>query len=239
VTESSRTDDSKTVAAATSAEATPAEDDVLVVADVPADGDVPEVPDSPVAADVPAAPDSPAAADVLAVADVPAVADEPEPTHHHPNLGLAPADMLAGFPLAAEELRRDEALIAARALEVAMDWDASIATRYNERARRSLLHDAELLNERLAMCISGNDPRWLAEYAEWIGPIYRRRGVPLADLAALCEGIRVATTRLEPGEAAARDRALDAAIAVFRNNGRLAGDRHKRNALLRWLYRGV
>jgi hypothetical protein len=58
-------------------------------------------------------------------------------------------------------------------------------------------------------------------------------------LAALCEGIRVATTRLEPGEAAARDRALDAAIAVFRNNGRLAGDRHKRNALLRWLYRGV
>jgi hypothetical protein len=147
--------------------------------------------------------------------------------------------MLAGFPQAAEELRRDEALIAARALEVAMDWDASIATRYNEHARRSLLHDAELLSERLAMCISGNDPRWLAEYAEWIGPIYRRRGVPLADLAALCEGIRVATTRLEPGEAAARDKALDAAIAVFRNNGRLAGDRHKRNALLRWLYRGV
>jgi hypothetical protein len=236
VTESSRTDDSKTVAPATSAEATPAEDDVLVVADVPAvanvpAADVPAAPDSP-AADVPAAPDSPAA-------DVPAVPDEPEPNHHHPNLGLAPADMLAGFPLAAEELRRDEALIAARALEVAMDWDASIATRYNERARRSLLHDAELLSERLAMCISGNDPRWLAEYAEWIGPIYRRRGVPLADLAALCEGIRVATTRLEPGEAAARDRALDAAIAVFRNNGRLAGDRHKRNALLRWLYRGV
>lgn len=173
------------------------------------------------------------------VPNLPTVLDAPEALHYHPNLGLAPADMLAGFPLAAEELRRDQVLIAARALGVAMDWDASISRRYDERARRSLLHDAEMLTERLAMCISSNDPRWLAEYAEWIGPIYRRRGVPLADLAALGEGIRVATTHLGPGEADARDRALDAAIAVFRKNGRLAGDRHKRNALLRWLYRGV
>lgn len=170
---------------------------------------------------------------------VPALPDAPEPGHHHPNLGLAPADMLAGFPLAAEELRRDQVLVVARALEVAMDWDASISKRYGERARKSLLHDAVLLTERLAMCISSNDPRWLAEYAEWIGPIYRRRGVPLVDLATLCEGIRVATTNLGPGESDARDRALDAAIAVFRKNGRVAGDRHKRNALLRWLYRGV
>lgn len=184
----------------------------------------------------------PAAAEMTAVAEVPAIPDasaEPEPAHHHPNLGLAPADMAAGFPQAAEEIRRDKALIAARALEVAMDWDVSIAKRYDERARASLLHDAELLTERLAMCVSSDDPRWLAEYAEWIGPIYRRRGVPLADVAALAEGIRVATTRLGPGEADARDRALDAGIAVLRKNGRLAGDRHKRNALLRWLYRGV
>jgi len=190
----------------------------------------------------------PAVAEVPVVAEVPAVAEvpdiphasaEPEPAHHHPNLGLAPADMAAGFPQAAEEIRRDKALIAARALEVAMDWDVSIAKRYDERARGSLLHDAELLTERLAMCVSADDPRWLAEYAEWIGPIYRRRGVPLADVAALAEGIRVATTRLGPGEADARDRALDAGIAVLRKNGRLAGDRHKRNALLRWLYRGV
>jgi hypothetical protein len=179
---------------------------------------------------------SSAAADAPAV---PAVAEALEPTHRHPNLGLAPPEMLAGFPAAAEEMRRDKVLIAARALEVAMDWDASMAKRYGERARTSLLRDAELLTERLAMCISSDDPRWLAEYAEWIGPIYRRRGVPLVDLAALAEGIRVATTHVGPGEAEARDRALDAAIAVFRKNGRLGGDRHKRNALLRWLYRGV
>jgi hypothetical protein len=163
----------------------------------------------------------------------------PEPAHHHPNLGKAPEDMRAGYPVAADAILRDKILIAARALEVAMDWDPTIARRYDERARASLLRDAELLTERLAMCIASDNPRWLAEYAEWIGPIYRRRGVPLADLAALAEGIRVATTSLAPGEAEARDRALDAAAAVLRKNGRLAGDRHKRNALLRWLYRGV
>ena len=208
----------------------------------PAVAAVPEMPAAPQAPAVPAvsaAPQAPVAPAVADVPGVPAATDAPEPTHHHPNLGKAPADMLAGFPPAAEEMRRDKVLIAARALEVAIDWDATIAKRYDERARGSLLRDAELLTERLAMCISSDDPRWLAEYAEWIGPIYRRRGVPLADLATICEGIRVATTRLGPGEADARDRALDAAITVFRKNGRLAGDRHKRNALLRWLYRGV
>jgi hypothetical protein len=218
VTETARADDSKTVVPATSADAKPA----VRARSRKRSSAVPAV---PVVEAIPA------------VAAVPDVA--PEPTHHHPNLGLAPADMLAGFPAAAEEMRRDQVLIAARAMEVAMDCDATIAKRYNDSARRSLLHDAELLTERLAMCISSNDPRWLAEYAEWIGPIYRRRGVPLADLATICEGIRVATTRLGPAEADARDHSLDAAVAVFRKNGRLAGDRHKRNALLRWLYRGV
>ena len=32
---------------------------------------------------------------------------------------------------------------------------------------------------------------------------------------------------------------LDAAIDVLRKNGRLGGDPHKRNALLKWFYRGV
>jgi hypothetical protein len=187
------------------------------------------------------APEAAPEADEAVVAEAPALPAlrAPEPAHHHPNLGKAPDDMRAGYPAAADAILRDKILIAARALEVAMDWDPTIARRYDERACTSLLRDAELLTERLAMCISSDDSRWLAEYAEWIGPIYRRRGVPLADLAALAEGIRVATTSLGPGEAEARDRALDAAAAVLRKNGRLGGDRHKRNALLRWLYRGV
>jgi hypothetical protein len=164
----------------------------------------------------------------------------PEPTHHHPNLGLAPIDMTAGFPAAADALRRDKAALAAGALEAAIDADPEFKARFDEAGLRHLHHDAEVLIERLAMCVAGNDRRWLAEYAEWVGPIFRRRGVAQSDLAALCEGLRKAVApRLGHDELAVTDRSLDAAIAVFGKNGRLAGDSHKRNALLKWLYRGV
>ena len=142
----------------------------------------------------------------------------PEPTHRHPNLGLAPIDMPAGFPAA----------------------DPEFKARFDEAGLRHLLHDAEVLIERLAMCVASNDRRWLAEYAEWVGPIFRRRGVSQSDVAALCEGLRkTVAPRLGHDELAVMDRSLDAAIAVFKKNGRLAGDSHKRNALLKWLYRGV
>ena len=164
----------------------------------------------------------------------------PEPTHRHPNLGLAPIDMTAGFPAAADALRRDKAALAAGALEAAIDADPEFKARFDEAGLRHLHHDAEVLIERLAMCVAGNDRRWLAEYAEWVGPIFRRRGVAQSDLAALCEGLRKAVApRRGHDELAVTDRSLDAAIAVFRKNGRLAGDSHKRNALLKWLYRGV
>ena len=148
--------------------------------------------------------------------------------------------MSAAFPAAAELLRADRLSIAARGLEAAVAADPTIQARYGEVAMREFLRDADTLIERLAMCLGSGDTHWLAEYAEWVGPIYRRRGVPLADVASLCEGLRTAAgPLLDPDAAALLDRCLDAGIAVFRKNGRLGGDPHKRNALLRWLYRGV
>ncbi|MGD0019214.1 MAG: hypothetical protein ABSD62_08160 [Candidatus Limnocylindrales bacterium] len=168
------------------------------------------------------------------------VAVAPEPTHRHPNLGLAPIDMTAGFPAAAAALRRNEAAIAARALEAAIAADPELQLRFDDAGLRQLLHDAEVLIERLAMCVAANDSRPMAEYAEWIGPTFRRRGVSLWDVAALCNGIReTATPKLGDDEAGALGRALDAAVEVLRKNGRLGGDGHKRNGLLKWLYRGV
>jgi hypothetical protein len=164
----------------------------------------------------------------------------PEPTHRHPNLGLAPLDMTAGFPAAADALRRNRAAIAARALEAAVAADPEFQGRFDDAGLRQLLHDAEVLIDRLAMCVAANDPRPMAEYAEWVGPIFRRRGVSLGDVAAVCEGIReTASPKLGDDEAGALGRTLDAAVEVFRKNGRLGGDPHKRNALLKWLYRGV
>jgi hypothetical protein len=149
-------------------------------------------------------------------------------------------DMTAGFPTAAAVLRRSRSKIAARALEVVVAADPDFRPRFDDAGLRQLLHDTEVLIDRLAMCVESNDSRPIAEYAEWIGPVMRRRGVSLWDIAALCEGVReVATPKFGDAEAAAIGRALDAAVAVLRKNGRLGGDPHKRNALFKWLYRGV
>jgi hypothetical protein len=160
--------------------------------------------------------------------------------HRHPNMGLAPIDMKRGFPVAAEKVRRASLTIAAHALEAAIEADPTIRERYDNVALRRLLRDGELVAERLSMCLAGDDVRWLREYAEWVAPIYRRRGVSLLDLAALCAGVRDGIApNLGEDELAAADRAIDAATASLRKNSRIAGDRHKRNALWKWMYRGV
>ena len=162
------------------------------------------------------------------------------PTHRHPNLGLAPVSMTAGYTEAAEKVRRDSLKIAARALVVAAEADPTIKERYSDVGLRRLVRDSEVLTERLAMCLASDNPRWLGGFAEWVGPIYRRRGVTLLDLAALCSGIREAIEPdLSADELGSATRALEAATTVFRRNSRLAGDRHKRSALWKWMYRGV
>jgi hypothetical protein len=158
----------------------------------------------------------------------------------HPNLGLAPADMQAGFAGAARRIREGKAEIASRGLEEAVKADPSLRTRYDDPQLRRLIRDGELIVERLAMSVGSDDVRWIAEYSEWIVPIYRRRHVPLADLATLCAGIRSALTAdLDEAELASADRAFEAAQLVLRRNGRVAGDRHKRRSIFKWMYRGV
>jgi hypothetical protein len=148
--------------------------------------------------------------------------------------------MTAGYAAAAEKLRGAMMRISASALEAAVKADPTVRTRYDEAGLRRFLRDGELLVERLAMCLAGNSDRWLAEYAEWIAPIYRRRGVPLGDLSGLCTGIReTIEPMLTPDEFAVATRALEAATAVLKSRGRIGGDRHKRNALWKWMYRGV
>ena len=161
----------------------------------------------------------------------------------HPNLGLAPFDMRAGYPDAAARVRANKAAIARQALDVAVRANPGLPARYDDRELRRLVRDGELLTERLAMSLGADDLRWIAEYCEWIVPIYRRRRVPLGDLAAMVAGIADAVTAapvaLSGDALASATRALDAADVVLRRNGRVAGDRHKRRPILKWLYRGV
>ncbi len=148
--------------------------------------------------------------------------------------------MKAGFPVAAEALRRDCTPLAARAVSLVVDREPEFRGRFTERGMANLLHDAEMLTERLAMCVASADDRWLTEYAEWMSPVLRRRGVAQADVAAICDGLRdTVADQLGPEEQKLAARSIDAAAEIFRKNGRLSGDPHKRNALLRWLYKGV
>ena len=64
--------------------------------------------------------------------------------------------------------------------------------------------------------------------------------MPLGDLGALCDGIReTVEPLLDAAERRTATRALEVAAAIFKRNSRIAGDRHKRNALWKWMYRGV
>ena len=157
----------------------------------------------------------------------------------HPSLGLPPRDTTAGYPAAAARIRGDVARLAGRALRVAMDADRTIKTRYDEAGQRLLLHDAELLAERVALCLETDTPSLAHDYAEWTAPVYRRRGTPMNDLIALCEGLRASLpSALAPAELASASEALDAAITAYRWHRRIAGD-HKRNAILQLLYKGA
>ena len=157
----------------------------------------------------------------------------------HPSLGLPPPDPTAGFPDAAARIRANSEGLAARALRVAMDGDATLETRYDEAGLRQLLRDAELLVERVALCVEIGHPGQAREYAEWTAPLYRRRFTPMDDVIALCNGLRTALPSvLAPGELPSATDALDAAIERYRWHRRIAGDARKKNALLQLLYKG-
>jgi hypothetical protein len=158
----------------------------------------------------------------------------------HPSLGRPPLDLTAGFPDAATRLRTNQERLAARALAVAMDADPTIRDRYDETGQRQLLRDASLLAERIALSVAAGTPLPAREYAEWTAPLYRRRRVPMDDLIALCDGLRVAfPSLLSPAELAAASAALDAAVEAYRWHRRLAGDARKKNAFLQFLYKGA
>lgn len=158
----------------------------------------------------------------------------------HPSLGLPPRDLTAGLPDAAARLRAAAPRLAARALEVAIDADATLRERNDDAGLRARLHDAELLVERIALAVAADDTTPTREYADWTSPVYRRKRVPLDDLINLCEGLRAAMPSvLAPLEMPFADRAIDAAIEQYRWHRRLAGDARKKNRLLQLLYKGA
>ncbi len=130
-------------------------------------------------------------------------------------------------------------MLAARALESAIERDPTLRTRNDEIGLRQRLLDATLLAERVAVSVGAGDPAPAREYADWTAPVYRRKRVPLDDLINLSEGLRAALPSVIDGQALVDgETAVDAAIAQYRWHRRLAGDARKRNAFLQFIYKG-
>ena len=158
----------------------------------------------------------------------------------HPSLGLPPRSLQAGFPDAAARLKVQRAALAARSLEVAVDADPTLRTRFDDVALRNLLKDAEVHVDRLALCVAGNDSHWLKEFADHAAPVFRRRDVPMDDVCRILEGLRTAARGvLSEEEMVPADAALDEAVKVYRWYRRLSGDARKKNPIVEKLYRGI
>jgi hypothetical protein len=162
------------------------------------------------------------------------------PIVSHPSLGQPPRSLEAGFPAAAASLRAQRSSLAIRALEVAADADDSLRRRYNENGLRSLLQDAEVLIDRLALCVASDDPFFLADFADQSATVFRRRKVAVMDVIGLLEGIRVSSRGVLSEEAAASaDRGIDAAIKVLKRYHNIRGDAREWNPVTSKLYKGI
>jgi len=158
----------------------------------------------------------------------------------NPRLGLPPPTFSTGFPAAADRLRWVRKQVAARTLEIMVDRDRTLTRRYDELALRQLLRDVDVFIERLALSVADDNPGWLSKFTDDVAPQYRRRRVPMDDIANLFESLRLASQAVfSPVEQALADAALDAGIAVCRRYRRIAGDARKRNPILAFIYKGA
>ena len=79
-----------------------------------------------------------------------------------------------------------------------MDADPTMEKRHDEAGLRNLLRDAELLADRVALCVATNDPGRAGEYGEWTAALYRRRRVPMDG------GCLSSTSLISPGPSGLR-----------------------------------
>ena len=118
--------------------------------------------------------------------------------------------------------------------------DPTLRQRYDDTQLRALLADLQAFVRRLALAIAADDPTVMVGWAENIAVRYRKRVVPMDDVIRLCEGLRgVIPGMIKPDAVDSLNAALDAAIKVFKWHRRLAGDGHKRNTFVAFIYKGA
>jgi hypothetical protein len=112
--------------------------------------------------------------------------------------------------------------------------------RYDDHGRRLLLRDTQVMVERVAKSVASGDPTWTREWTDWVAPVYRRRGVPMDDVAGLLQGVRrAAAPLLSEDERVPMNVAVDEAVAITRYHRRFSGDARQRNPIVNALYKGA
>jgi hypothetical protein len=132
------------------------------------------------------------------------------------------------------------ARFAARAFEAALAADPTLRDRHDAVGLRLLQEDAGTLLELVATAVTTGDPGLARVWAEQVVPVFRRRRVPMDDLATMANAVRsVVDAALPPDAFGVAEAALDGAIEVFGFHRRIAGDARRRNRLLAFLYKGA
>ncbi|MEX2548193.1 MAG: hypothetical protein WD830_10455 [Chloroflexota bacterium] len=157
----------------------------------------------------------------------------------HPSLGFAPHDVTAGLPDAAARLRASRTRIGRLALQTTVRDADGFAQRYDEDALRLFLRDFERHIEQLAKALETGEDYYVASYAEWLVPIYRRRHVPMADFMAMLAGLQgAAATVMTPEEKKVADGLFERWAVALKKHQRLPGD-HKGNSVIRFFWKGA
>ncbi len=158
----------------------------------------------------------------------------------HPSLGLPPVDYGAGDPTSAAALRADRDRVAQRAIADAADADPTFEERYVGAALAELRLDVDAMIGRLADAVASDEPGAMGRWADMVVPRFRKKRVSMDDLVLLFGGLRrAAPAAVRPEAMPIVDAALDAGIAVFKWNRRLAGDARRRNPFLAFIYKGA
>ncbi len=157
----------------------------------------------------------------------------------HPSLGLPPRDVNAGYPAAAARLRASARRIGRLALENTVRAAPRFSDTYDDDKLRLFLRDYARHVEQLARAMETGDSYYVAQYGEWLVPLYRRREVPMKDVLALLGGLRdAAATVLTPAENEVAAEHFGRWVSKLQHHRRLAGD-HKGNSVVRFFWKGA
>src|SRR5689334_21232574 len=109
-------------------------------------------------------------------------------------------------------------------MEAAIQRDPTFRDRHDELVLRHLLRATAVELDRIALSVASGRVTFVAEWAYWVAPLYRKRKVLMDVLLKLSEGLRQSVRGyLGPDEMTYAERAIDKAIATFKWNPRLAG----------------